>query len=104
MARGVTSCDEAGATAAGGNVSSSTALFEPTSDFRESSKSYMDYDVGDVFFGTDDLADTRDFLYKEDVIESYRRDRALKLVKRRDKRSSSIAECFEFLKLILCIR
>ncbi|KAF5731063.1 hypothetical protein HS088_TW19G00667 [Tripterygium wilfordii] len=110
MGRGVT-CDEAAAGGGGGDgslyteVSSSTVVFEDMSDFRKSSKSYRDHDVGDVFFGTDDIADTRDLLYKEDVLESYRRDEALKSSKKRQKkRCSLIAQCFQFLNLMFCIR
>ncbi|WRX17675.1 hypothetical protein QQP08_010162 [Theobroma cacao] len=59
--------------------------------------------VGDVFFGTDDIRDTRDSMYKEDVMESYCRETAIKSLRRQSKkRSISTFGCVEFLKLLRC--
>ncbi|KAK8583724.1 hypothetical protein V6N13_109119 [Hibiscus sabdariffa] len=59
--------------------------------------------IGDVFFGRDDIQDTRDLAFKEDVLESYRRETVMKSLRRRSKKESSIsnAGCVEFLKLLL---
>ncbi|XWS36957.1 hypothetical protein CRYUN_Cryun19dG0002100 [Craigia yunnanensis] len=44
--------------------------------------------IGDVFFGTDDIKDTRELMYKEDVVASYHRETAMKSLKRRSKKGS----------------
>ncbi|KAL4323201.1 hypothetical protein GQ457_11G030290 [Hibiscus cannabinus] len=59
--------------------------------------------IGDVFFGSDDIKETRDLGFKEDVLESYRRETVMKSLRRRSKKESSIsnAGCVESLKLLL---
>ncbi|GMI76623.1 hypothetical protein HRI_001331600 [Hibiscus trionum] len=58
--------------------------------------------IGDVFFGSDDIKDTRDLAFKEDVLESYRRETVMKSLRRRSKKESiSNVGCVEFLKLLL---
>ncbi|XVF11203.1 hypothetical protein REPUB_Repub08aG0005700 [Reevesia pubescens] len=59
--------------------------------------------MGDVFFGTDDIKDTRDLMYKEDVLESYRQETAMKSLRRQSKKGSiSSFGCVEILKLLFC--
>ncbi|GMI95355.1 hypothetical protein HRI_003204800 [Hibiscus trionum] len=58
--------------------------------------------IGDVFFGTDDIKDTRDLVYKGDVLESYHRETAVKYMRRRSKKEwISNLGCAELLKLVL---
>ncbi|XVF54958.1 hypothetical protein PTKIN_Ptkin05aG0222600 [Pterospermum kingtungense] len=59
--------------------------------------------IGDVFFGTDDIKETRELSYKEDVLESYRRETARKSLRRRSKKGPIWNfGCVEFLKLFFC--
>ncbi|KAK8571195.1 hypothetical protein V6N13_025750 [Hibiscus sabdariffa] len=59
--------------------------------------------IGDVFFGTDDMKDTRDLVYKGDVLESYQRETAVKYLRRRRSKKERISNfgCVELLKLVL---
>ncbi|KAJ0098695.1 hypothetical protein Patl1_19869 [Pistacia atlantica] len=67
--------------------------------------SWSKYSVdNDIFFGVDDMGDSRDFMYKEDVIEFYRREEPTKSLRSIQRERSSIADCFEFFKFICCIR
>lgn len=55
---------------------------------------------GDVFFGSDDhREDECNYLYREEVIEYYRRERIIWPVSRKQKRRTSFG-CFDFLKFI----
>ncbi|KAF3433152.1 hypothetical protein FNV43_RR24254 [Rhamnella rubrinervis] len=64
-----------------------------------------DKEMGDIFFGADDVNCVKDFLFMEDVIECMVMESAMKSFKRRRRNGwLSITECFEFLKLICCIR
>jgi len=58
--------------------------------------------VGDVFFGNDDHSELNNYMYKEDVIESVRRERELKELRKREKkrRSSYFGQCFDFFALL----
>ncbi|ESW03455.1 hypothetical protein PHAVU_011G015400 [Phaseolus vulgaris] len=58
--------------------------------------------LGDVLYGDDDLVEMKDFMYREDVVESMRRERESKELKNREKRrrSSCCTECFCFLTLL----
>ncbi|KAK8481657.1 hypothetical protein V6N11_068346 [Hibiscus sabdariffa] len=47
--------------------------------------------IGDVFFGTDDMKDTRDLVYKGDVLESYQRETAVKYLRRRRSKKERIS-------------
>lgn len=65
----------------------------------------MEEEMGDVFFGADDVNCMKDLVCKEDVIDCMRRKAAMKSFRRRrNNRKVSITECFEFLKLICCLR
>lgn len=62
-------------------------------------------EMGDIFFGADDVKCMKDFPYKRDLIECMMMESAMKSSKRRRRNGwLSIAECFEFLKRICCIR
>jgi len=56
----------------------------------------------DVFYGNDDHREMNDYMYKEDVIESMRRERESKDLKRREKNRcySYFLSCLEFLTLL----
>ncbi|KAL5810894.1 hypothetical protein ACOSQ4_027462 [Xanthoceras sorbifolium] len=115
MARGVSSsCDDGGPGGAdidgGGGGGGGCRKREVRQDFHygpllqySSSDDDDDDDRGDMFFGTDDIGEFRDFIYKEDVIEAYRRDCAMKSFRRKQKGWLSVFRCFEFLKALCCI-
>ncbi|XP_022738621.1 NO-associated protein 1, chloroplastic/mitochondrial isoform X2 [Durio zibethinus] len=44
--------------------------------------------IGDVFFGTDDIKDTRELTYKGDVLESFLTETAMKSLRRQSKKGS----------------
>ncbi|OMO94894.1 hypothetical protein CCACVL1_05723 [Corchorus capsularis] len=111
MARGIpsnegdgSSCDGGGGGGSGRHQSTTTLSF-PSS----STSSYLHVDsfhfssldrgsIGDVFFGSDDISDTKDLDYKEDVLESYRKETAMKSLRRRAKKGSF--GCLELLKFL----
>ncbi|KAL5744291.1 hypothetical protein ACOSP7_027153 [Xanthoceras sorbifolium] len=114
MARGVSSsCDDGGPGGAdidgGGGGGGGCRKREVRQDFhygpllQYSSSDDDDDDRGDMFFGTDDIGEFRDLIYKEDVIEAYRRDCAMKSFRRKQKGWLSVFRCFEFLKALCCI-
>ncbi|GLT40278.1 hypothetical protein SLA2020_144240 [Shorea laevis] len=77
-------------------------LIDPTDEF---SGVQLGRDAaGDIFYGRNDLDAMRDFMYKEDVIENYRREAEMKSLRKRTRGSSTGSRCFEFLKLLCCIR
>ncbi|KAB2072885.1 hypothetical protein ERO13_A07G041700v2 [Gossypium hirsutum] len=111
MARGIPNYDDGGSfyDHTGGGGGSGGQYFTQSSSLSTSSSSDSLYHssvnrgtIGDVFFGTDDIRDTRDLLYKEDVLESYHKETAQKYLRQRSKkRSISNFGCVEFLKLLL---
>ncbi|KAJ4706234.1 hypothetical protein OWV82_019911 [Melia azedarach] len=123
MARGVSCGDDGGGDVVSGGGGSGGTAGEfrsvcvkrvSSSSFAESRKTYCsdhdtrtkasssENDMSDVFFGVDDIEETSDLIYREDLLECYRRERALKSFRKVQKRSSSIIRCFEFLKLFCC--
>ena len=117
MARGFPTCDGYGSSCDGGGGGSGRQYITENSFPSAASSSYprvdsfyyssLDSDsIGDVFFGSDDIKDGRDLTYKEDVLESYRRETARKSLRQEAKKGSfSVFGCFEFLKyLCSCCR
>ncbi|KAG8640010.1 hypothetical protein MANES_13G017223v8 [Manihot esculenta] len=54
--------------------------------------------MGDVFFGSDDARDMKEVQNKEDVLESYRRKKEIKDLKRKEKGRSLIRKFIDLLK------
>lgn len=68
-------------------------------------KTALDKEMGDIFFGADDVNCMKDLAYKEDVIECMRMESARKSFKRGRRNGwLSIPECCEFVKLLCCVR
>ncbi|MBA0674081.1 hypothetical protein Goari_015693 [Gossypium aridum] len=97
MARGIPDYDDGGSfyDHTGGGGGSGGQYFTQSSSLSTSSSSDSLYHssinrgtIGDVFFGTDDIRDTRDLLYKEDVLESYQKETAQKYLRQRSKKRS----------------
>ncbi|MFQ6619270.1 hypothetical protein Gotur_001062 [Gossypium turneri] len=97
MARGIPNYDDGGSfyDHTGGGGGSGGQYFTQSSSLSTSSSSDSLYHssinrgtIGDVFFGTDDIRDTRDLLYKEDVLESYQKETAQKYLRQRSKKRS----------------
>ncbi|MBA0790014.1 hypothetical protein Gohar_014688 [Gossypium harknessii] len=97
MARGIPNYDDGGSfyDHTGGGGASGGQYFTQSSSLSTSSSSDSLYHssinrgtIGDVFFGTDDIRDTRDLLYKEDVLESYQKETAQKYLRQRSKKRS----------------
>ncbi|KAK5817602.1 hypothetical protein PVK06_022529 [Gossypium arboreum] len=97
MARGIPNYDDGGSfyDHTGGGGGSGGQYFTQSSSLSTSSSSDSLYHssvnrgtIGDVFFGTDDIRDTRDLLYKEDVLESYHKETAQKYLRQRSKKRS----------------
>ncbi|KAK3221027.1 hypothetical protein Dsin_014997 [Dipteronia sinensis] len=115
MARGVSSSCDGDIVESGGGGSNSIGFrnrrvrryfyYETLSQSSSSSDGYdNDDDKVDIFFGTNDIEELNDVIYKEDVIEAYRRECAMKSFRRKQKGGwSSIFQCFEFLKAVFCI-
>lgn len=116
MARGVSSCDgDGGSLSCGGGggsnsksvcmkrLSSSYGSLVAASSLCEIRNISSDNDnESNMFYGMCDIDDTSDILYKEDLLECYRRERAMKSFRNVQKRSPSLVRCFEFLKLLCC--
>ncbi|OMO98118.1 hypothetical protein COLO4_14118 [Corchorus olitorius] len=108
MARGIPSNEGDGSSCDGGGGGSGRHQFTTLSSssatssyFHVDSFHYSSLDrgsIGDVFFGSDDISDTKDLDYKEDVLESYRKETAMKSLRRRAKKGSF--GCIEFLKFL----
>lgn len=63
-----------------------------------------EHDMGDVFFGSDDARDMKEVQNKEDVLESYRRKKEIKDLKRKEKGRSFIRKLIDLLKVIFCFK
>lgn len=82
---------------------SSSSYFPHGDSFYYSSLNSGSKSIGDVFFGTDDIMDSKDLKYEEDVFNSYRREVAMKTLKQRSKkRSISNFWCVKFVKHFFC--
>lgn len=119
MARGVSCCDgdgdspSCGGGGGGGGrksksvcvkrLSSSYGSLVAASSLGEIRNISSDNDTkNNMFYGMCDIDDMSDILYKEDLLECYRRERAMKSFRNAQKRSPSLVRCFEFLKLLCC--
>ncbi|KAJ9176216.1 hypothetical protein P3X46_011555 [Hevea brasiliensis] len=106
MAGGVTYFDGDGG-GSGGSDRSFLQLYRRDSTFLEPliiGLVSSEHDMGDVFFGSDDAKDMKEIKYKEDILEGYRRKRAIKDLRRKKKGWPCLKKCFEFFKVIFCIK
>ncbi|XP_048235730.1 zinc finger protein hangover isoform X1 [Ricinus communis] len=58
----------------------------------------------DVFFGTDDMSDMKEIAYKDHILECYRRESAMKNLKKNKNSWSPFNNCFDFLKVIFSLK
>ncbi|KAI4323789.1 hypothetical protein L6164_023367 [Bauhinia variegata] len=85
-------------------LSASPASSLKTASHAGHRKPHRKKDMANMFYGEDDYDDMKDYMYREDVIESMRREKELKDLRQQRKKKwqwLSLFECYEFLKLFI---
>ena len=85
------------------SLSSSSSSIQVSLKDRERALLEKEENKIDTLYGSDDLTDMNDILYKEDLFEDVRRATKMESFTSR-RRSALFKECFEFLKIIFSFK